>query len=340
MRKFRNYLVILLFVLLLPGMARAAVLYMEPAEGIYGLGDSFLVNIKLDVDKNCVNTIEANIKFPKDILQIDNFLSGESLLNIWVDRPGTEAISRVNTSGTLHFSGGIPGGYCGRIPGDPGVSNIVGQIIFYVPNFIVGDVVGKKATIEFAEGTRAFVNDGFGTEEKLTTKGAEITIAKKSVADTDAWEEKIKKDKIPPEPFIIELYSRGDIFDGQSYIIFNTQDKQSGIDHYEVLEIRPNEKIGVKPEAGFFEKILGKDRPAPEWKQGSIPYLLNDQDLLSVIRVKAVDKAGNERLAEYIPPTANQPLASPNKKQNKQNNLIIYLTKFIMKLLINWVNYR
>lgn len=34
---------------------------------------------------------------------------------------------------------------------------------------------------------------------------------------------------------------------------------------------------------------------------GNSPYLLKDQKIKSVIRVKAIDKAGNERLAELAP---------------------------------------
>lgn len=331
MKRFLSILIFFLAMLVAPRITRAAVLYMEPASGTYGPGDSFLVDIKLDTEKNCVNTIEATIKFPRNILQVGDFLSGESFLSVWVDRPDTESMSRINESGALHFSGGIPGGYCGRIPGDPGESNIVGQIIFYVPNFIVGNVKNQKAALDFAEGTRAFINDGFGTEEKLTTKGAEITIADKSAISEDVWDKKIKEDKTPPEPFIIEVYSRGDIFNGKSYITFNTTDKQTGIDHYEVLEIRPNEKLGVKPESSFLDRVLGRDRPAPEWKQGKIPYLLNDQDLLSIIRVKAIDKAGNERLAEYIPPLPEQP---ETKEPILGRNWLVYLIIFAGLLCI------
>lgn len=281
---------------------------MDPAEGVYGPGDSFLVDVKLDIDKECINTVEAVIEFPRAVIQAEDFLSGESLLSVWVDKPATDDIAKINTLGRLHFSGGIPGGYCGRIPGDPGESNIIGRIIFYVPNFIVGDVKNSAVNIDFInDNTRVFINDGFGTEEELITKGIKITIAEHSVLTGDAWEEQIKKDKIRPEPFVIEINSRPDIFAGQHYIIFNTSDKQSGVDHYKVLEIRPSEEIGVEPKSGFWEKLLGKERPAPEWKRGEIPYLLSDQELLSIIKVKAVDKAGNERLSEYIPPLPKQP---------------------------------
>jgi hypothetical protein len=52
----------------------------------------------------------------------------------------------------------------------------------------------------------------------------------------------------------------------------------SGIDHFEVKE--------------------GKK----DFKKAESPYLLEDQELKSKILVKAVDKAGNEKIAEIIPP--------------------------------------
>ena len=35
------------------------------------------------------------------------------------------------------------------------------------------------------------------------------------------------------------------------------------------------------------------------WKEAATPYVLEDQSLKGIIKVRAVDKAGNERIAEY-----------------------------------------
>jgi hypothetical protein len=72
------------------------------------------------------------------------------------------------------------------------------------------------------------------------------------------------------------------VFGGLYYIVFSTVDKQSGVDHYEVFE------------NGAWEKVVS-------------PYKLPDQSLKSEIKVKAIDKAGNERVGDYagdvIPPS-------------------------------------
>ena len=64
------------------------------------------------------------------------------------------------------------------------------------------------------------------------------------------------------------------------------QDKGSGNDHYEVAEKR-GEEIQT------YEKL--------RWKEVLSPYVLEDQELKSTLYVKAVDRAGNERIAT-VPP--------------------------------------
>ncbi|RLC38682.1 hypothetical protein DRH27_01690, partial [Candidatus Falkowbacteria bacterium] len=201
-----------------------------------------------------------------------------------------------------YFAGGIPGGYCGRIPGDPGQSNILGSLVFQVPSLTVSDELKNVIEIDFTTKTRALLNDGLGTEDDLTTRGAKINYSNVSMGSNEEWRNIIASDNIPPEPFVIELHQRDDIFEGKYYIIFLTNDKQSGVDHYEILEIKPEEMISELPKLKWYEKLLGEKKEAPQWTEGEMPFLLKDQSLTSIIKVKAVDKAGNERTVEYIPP--------------------------------------
>jgi len=88
---------------------------------------------------------------------------------------------------------------------------------------------------------------------------------------------KILKDTTPPELFDIFVAQDATIFEGKAFLAFSATDKTSGIDHYEVSET----KGGARE----------------QWQAATSPYLLGDQRLRSVIAVKAVDKAGNERIA-------------------------------------------
>ncbi len=307
-KRFSFLILILAVGLFLPVVAQAAVLYLSPSEGSFGPGDTFTVKIKIDVRGRCVNTIESELKFSSNLKVVD-FLSGQSIINIWLSQPKQDDLTEINKTNLIYFAGGIPGGYCGKIPGDMGESNTVGEIIFRVPGFMVGGEELKKATVEFTDKTRVLLNDGFGTADKLVTRGAKFNIvSNRTREDKNQWQEPFRRDKIPPEPFVIELRRDPQMFNNQYYIIFSTTDKQTGLDHFEVLEIKPGEAVGVQPELSFWDKLFGRRREAPAWqKVKQIPYLLKDQTLSSVIKVKAVDKAGNERIVEYIPPYKGAP---------------------------------
>ncbi len=137
----------------------------------------------------------------------------------------------------------------------------------------------KTAEINFLENSQVLLNDGLGTPAQFKSRGAIFNLlSEKTEAPKREWEEKVSKDDILPESFDIEINRDSAIFGGKYFVIFSTTDKQTGIDHYEVKE--------------------GKG----DWKRTSSPYLLEDQKLKSIIEVKAVDKAGNVRIAEYTPP--------------------------------------
>jgi len=106
----------------------------------------------------------------------------------------------------------------------------------------------------------------------------------------DDWNTRIAADTTPPTEFSVTLGSDKSIYAGRYFIAFSTTDKQSGIDHYEVIE----EPIDD------FNLFLWGGIDAP-WKKVRSPYLLKDQSLNSTIRVKAIDKAGNEYIATLIP---------------------------------------
>lgn len=295
-------LFILGIIFLFPNIAKAAVLYFDPEQGTYYPGDEFLVNIRLEIGENCINAIEAGVEFNRSAVRLVDFGTGSSFLNLWITKPSTEDIAAINESGRLDFAGGVPGGYCGRIPGDIGPSNIVGTLVFKAPSFAVSEADETVAHFRFSDDTRVLANDGLGTVDELFKKEAELTIARtRSDLPKQEWSDQLKKDTIPPEPFIIELRQDPSMFNGRYYAFFSAVDKQSGLDRYEILEIIPGEEIGIAPKAGIIDRLLGRVRPAPRWQAAIPPYVLNDQSLASVIRVKAVDKAGNERIVEYVP---------------------------------------
>ncbi len=270
-QKTKNLIVILATgFILFPLLTQAAVLYLEPAEGSYYQGDTFITNLRIDTEEECINAVDANLSFPKDILEALDFSQGNSILILWLKKPEIN-----QESGLISFTGGIPGGYCGVLPGDPGESNLLGKIIFKVKE-ISEELF--SAEVKFLENSQVLLNDGFGTPAKLTTKEAIITILS-GIPETPQkeWQEELEKDIFPPELFEIEIHQDPSIFEGKYFLVFSTNDKQTGIDYYEIKE--------------------GKR----DWKRAESPYLLEDQGLRSIIEVRALDKAGNKRIAEYLP---------------------------------------
>ncbi len=95
-------------------------------------------------------------------------------------------------------------------------------------------------------------------------------------------------------------------FTGNYFIVFSTTDKQTGISHYEIME-EPAEE---------FKHFSWGGVDAP-WVTANSPYVLQDQSLNSIIRVKAIDKAGNEYVATLIPDETMQSIS--------RNQILIYV---------------
>ena len=122
---------------------------------------------------------------------------------------------------------------------------------------------------------KTLLNDGTGTETNTTISNLQFVISGQGPASQPAVVE--TKDIDIPESFEPMVASDPAIFDGKYFLVFVTQDKGSGIDHYEVRE-------GREP-----------------FVVAESPYLLQDQNLHKKIAVKAVDRSGNERLITLPP---------------------------------------
>lgn len=309
--------------------ANAASLYIDPGMSSLNRGDSITMAIRLDTDEaagECVNAVDGVLTYSSNIEPIDISI-GDSIFNIWIEQPKINKEER-----TITFAGGIPNGYCGRITGDPRLSNVLTKVIFQSPGFSIstGDADENKAVINFTDESTAYLNDGRGTKASLMTYGASIELSKRpgSTLKND-WKEEVSADNIPPEEFSIDLIKGDGNYSGKYYITFRTTDKQTGIDHYEVME---------EPLAHLGSFEWGRaDAPWLIPKQPHI-HVLNDQSLNISIRVKAVDKAGNEYIATLIP---DESLRTTPEGENTMiavfaiaSLLLIVLIFFVIRLII------
>ena len=249
---------------LVPAGAFAARISLDPEQGVFGKGDTFIVAVRVHTESECINAAHVALQYSPQVLRAVDFSRGDSVLSLWVEEPV------LNTdTGVVTFSGGIPGGYCGRIQGDPAQSNILGKVVFTV----VGD---GDATVTVSSSTALYMNDGRGTLAKLTSKNAHFSLAATPTQTENPWLAEVSEDTTPPDPFEVQVQSTRNVFGGRYYLVFTTLDKQSGLDHFEILENN-------------------------NWKTVTSPYSLPNQFLQGLIQVRAIDKAGNERIGDYTP---------------------------------------
>lgn len=270
--------------------ANAAALYMDPAFSSIGRGDALTVSVRLDTDEEteeCINAVDGVIRYSEDIEPVDVSI-GDSIFSVWVEPPKINKDER-----TITFAGGLPNGYCGRVQGDPRLTNNIVKLVFRSPGFSIGlnNTGTTTAKVEFTPETTAYLNDGFGTKAELALYGASIDLSDTpGVSIQDPWREAVVTDIIPPAQFSIEIQRDTVAFNGDYFIVFNTIDKQTGIDQYQIME---------EPLSKFWDFDWGRaDAP---WVTARSPYVLEDQSLNSTIRVKAIDKAGNEYIATLVP---------------------------------------
>ncbi len=286
------FVIFLVFFIVSPSTVQAASLYIDPASASLFRGDSVTVAVRLDTDEQnneCINAVDAVINYSSNVEPVDVSI-GRSIFNVWVEQPVIDKVNR-----TITFAGGIPNGYCGRVVGDPRLTNVLTEIVLRSAGFSIGGSDEKQAELSFSSQTTAYLNDGRGTKALLNTYPTKIELVDTAgPSQVNDWKDQVAADNISPEEFSITLQKDAKAFSGKYYIVFNTTDKQTGIDHYEVIE-----ESSVKFAAFDWGRA---DAP---WIISRSPYVLKDQSLNSIVRVKAIDKAGNEYIANIRPENSN-----------------------------------
>jgi len=209
--KIKNYIFLVFLFgvsLVLPLIGQAAELYLETFENQYYTDETFVADVRINVGHDeSINAIEAYLKFPNDALEVKDFSTGNSILT-FIEGPKID-----QEKGLISFIGIIPGGYSGRISGDPGKSNLLGRIIFRVRETDAKLEHGINTKLEFSKDSQVLLSDGKGTPAELATKGViievqppqEVKPQKDYTQGKDEWQEELGKDKIPPEGFKPEI---------------------------------------------------------------------------------------------------------------------------------------
>ena len=266
MKQHKNF--IKFFVLFSVNISNAAVIEPKIEAKEVKKNEFIVVPIYLDTQFEEINAVEVYVNFSDNLIFRD-YLDGRSIITHWIEKPHLQSADVRRPQ--IEFLGIVAGGISGSN------LNLV-ELVFEAKETGI-------AKIEIDKNSKVLLNDGLGTKTKLIALSQSFNI----LEIKDLPELKIK-DNFPPEPFKIYLGRNKEIFNGKYYITFETKDKQSGIAYYEVSE---------KPINFIF--LARPDIKNLSFKKAESPYVLEDQSLRSYVVVKAVDKAGNERV-EILPP--------------------------------------
>ena len=146
MRRLFPILIILIFSFLIvfPAQGQRASLYLTPSTGNYTVGNTFLVQVKVNSGEVAINATDGTLVFDPDKLEVVKLSKEDSIFTLWVQEPVFS-----NSLGTINFAGGKP---------SPGFTGAAGIII----NITVKAKTAGTANLTFAVGS-VLADDGKGT---------------------------------------------------------------------------------------------------------------------------------------------------------------------------------
>lgn len=276
LKRFLQLFLIVIF--LLGAQSNASSVYFKSSQESFVFNNEiFKVDLILDTENKNINAFESEIVFDKNFLDLKAVYHGGSLVDLWIKNP-----KYINDK--IFFSGIKPGG----------INTNNGKMLSLV-------FLAKKEGNTFIElkNPKFLLNDDNGTEDFLNIQNLNIFIQEKNILETnkdvenkDTKKEEVNKnennakndinniipkDETRPEGFILKIIKDPKLYDNKYFLIFSAQDKESGIDYYEIKE-------------GEGEFIRGES-----------PYEIKDQTLTKEIQVKAVDASGNYRIEKIGP---------------------------------------
>ncbi len=210
-----------------------------------------VVDVFLNTQGQFINAFEGIVTFDKDAALVKEIIDGNSIVNFWIEKPKSD-------DGVIMFSGITPGGFSGN-------RGLLFSAVFETKKS--GDTI-----IDLRDGV-FLKNDDSGTQDLLMVAPFNFSIARAQSSSSEI------KDTIMPEDFAPQIAKAPNIFSNKWFLAFSTQDKNSGVDYYEVKESSLDFLYFLHP-----------------WVVSDSPYVFKDQKLQGHVLVKAVDKAGNERV--------------------------------------------
>lgn len=252
-----------------------------------GPGQEFQVDFILDTKMENINAIEGSVVFDSTIFSLKEIRSADSVVALWVKNP-----AQGNTAGVVDFAGITPGGYNSQ-----GEQGKIFSLVFSATK-------EGEGVIRVSDSLAALISDGQGTKAEAAFTPATIVVLR-GVSTPPL---PVLFDTEKPEPLFVEIIKNESLDKNKWVAVFYTQDKKSGISHYEIAE-----------QAG--QQI--SDYTKLQWRSAQNPEVLLDQDRRSFVYIKAVDKAGNEIIS----------IVSPLSQQKLYQNIWFWCIIIVLLLL-------
>ncbi len=138
--------------------ASAAVMNINPPLSSVSAGNIVTATVNINTEGLAINSAEAQIIFPADVLEVVSIDKSGSIFSLWVEGPTFS-----NTSGTIGFSGGVP---------SPGFSGSAGKVL----SVVFKAKRAGNASLVFAN-SNVMANDGSGTNVAKTSPQAVVNIS-------------------------------------------------------------------------------------------------------------------------------------------------------------------
>ncbi len=230
---------------------------VEDSENLY------TSNLNLNTQGDNINTLEVSCRFPEDKFALKNILTGDSLLNFWIQKPEVE-------NGILHFIGTIPAGYLGN-------NGKILTLVFQPKD--TNTVLNLEVLNNGKNPSRVFLNDPLATEKIIQTNNYSLNVP----ADTNSETATNLTDVVSPEPFTIAISPSSALPKNNVFVIFNANDADSGIDHYEMAQ------------ADLTNDFY--NNPSTQWQKVESPAVINVSQAKKFLAIKAIDKFNNTTIA-------------------------------------------
>jgi hypothetical protein len=277
---------------------RAAELNFSAPQLVRGTSDAYALDLNLNTQGDEINTLELYLKYPNETFDLEEILTGDSIIHFWIKKPQAD-------SNLIYLAGSIPAGYLGT-------QGKILTLIFKPKTEITTlnlDIISDTKNI-----SRVFLNDPEATERIIPANHYSFNL---SAGESGQLITSIA-DKTKPEPFSIAISPSNTLPLNNVFVIFNTEDKGSGIDHYEMTQTDSTDDISNN------QNLV--------WQKVESPVVINLAQAKHFLAIKAVDHSDNVEIAiADLKPSKNKAIS--------QNPFTVLAILFILIMIISFFFY-